>query len=228
MMTREEFEKTIRAMKAEGLALSMPNLMVRTELPRATIEDWLEEMEAGKKPPPRESPRAAKSSGKPSEAEEKGDLAGDLLRKMEDLKGDLVKTAAAEVLKEKLGLADPEDKGDEGPSGDGRSKAVATVEKPRKDLRVAGVLGMVLGPLGLTYSAPWKVAVPASAGYLVLLALTRVPGLGAVLGLFVPSVMVLIHLACAAGGAAYAWRFNRTGKRAALLPEEKPRSRSRG
>lgn len=228
MMTREEFEKTIRAMKAEGVALSMPNLMVRTELPRATIEDWLEEMEAGRKPPPREArdaPKAAKSSGKPSEAEEKGDLAGDLLRKMEDLKGDLVKTAAAEVLKEKLGLADDED---EGSSGDGRSKAVATVEKPRKDLRVAGVLGMVLGPLGLTYSAPWKVAVPASAGYLVLLALTRVPGLGAVLGLFVPSVMVLIHLACAAGGAAYAWRFNRTGKRAALLPEEKPRSRSRG
>jgi hypothetical protein len=227
MMTREEFEKTIRAMKAEGVALSMPNLMVRTELPRATIEDWLEEMEAGVKP--KAAPKTAGSSGASStkggardrEPEDNSDLAGDLLRKMEDLKGDLVKTAAAEVLKEKLGLSDDADE-----DASGRSKAVATVEKPRKDLRVAAGLGLVLGPLGLNYSAPWKVSVPASVGYMLgVVVLSKIPILGTG---FLAYLVPLIHLACAAGGAAYAWRFNRVGKRAALLPEEKPRGKGRG
>ena len=49
MVNREEFERIVRAMRAEGVPLTMPNLMLRTELPRATIERWLEEVEASRR-----------------------------------------------------------------------------------------------------------------------------------------------------------------------------------
>ncbi len=66
MMTRDEFERTVRAMKAEGLSLSMPNLMLRTELPRHVIEDWLEEMDerARNPPPPSSSEKRKREEGR--------------------------------------------------------------------------------------------------------------------------------------------------------------------
>jgi hypothetical protein len=65
MMTRDEFEKAVRAMKSEGVPLTMPNLLLRTELPRAVIETWLAEMDRPADAPPPSPPADGPSYGPP-------------------------------------------------------------------------------------------------------------------------------------------------------------------
>lgn len=198
MMTREEFERVVRAMRAEGVPLSMPNLMVRTELPRHTIQEWLDDID---QPKSADASAAAKKT-----AAGKGVDAIDSLREgFGALKDRVVKDAATRVVREKLGL-------DDEPPSERRTKA----KRPQRDLRVAALLGLLGGPFGLLYSAPWLTAGIASALYLgVVLALLFIPLIGtAALFYLVP----LVHLACAALGPAYAWRFNRVGARSPLLP----------
>jgi len=199
MMSREEFERVVRAMRAEGVALSMPNLMVRTELPRHTIQDWLDDLDKPKK----EDDATASSKT----AAGKGVDAIDQLREsISALKDRVVKDAATKVVREKLGL------GDEPSPRRSSSKA----KGPRRDLRVAAGLGLLGGPFGLLYAAPLLTAGVASALYLaVVLVLLFVPLIGAA---FLFYLVPLVHLACAALGPAYAWRFNRVGARSALLP----------
>ncbi|MDO9018275.1 MAG: hypothetical protein Q8S73_23945 [Deltaproteobacteria bacterium] len=197
MMTREEFERVVRAMRAEGVPLSMPNLMVRTELPRHTIQEWLDDLDQPKPAPDAEARKTAAGKGV--------DAIDSLRENFGALRDRVVKDAATRVVREKLGLGDE-------PPADRRSKA----KRPQRDLRVAALLGLLGGPIGLLYSAPLLTAGIASAVYVAaVLALIFVPLIGiAALFYLVP----LVHLACAALGPAYAWRFNRVGARSALLP----------
>lgn len=200
MMTREEFERVVRAMRAEGVPLSMPNLMVRTELPRHTIQEWLDDLDR---------PRSAEPATARKTAAGKGVEALDSLREGFDaLRDRVVKDAATRVVREKLGL-------DDAAPAERRSKS-ARPGRPRRDLRLAALLGLVGGPVGLLYAAPLLTAGIASALYVgVVLALLFVPLIGtAALFYLVP----LVHLACAALGPAYAWRYNRVGARSPLLP----------
>jgi hypothetical protein len=199
MMSREEFERVVRAMRAEGVPLSMPNLMVRTELPRHTIQDWLDDLDK-----PRKDDDATASS---KTAAGKGVDAIDQLREsIGALKDRVVKDAATKVVREKLGL-------DDEPSP---RRSASKSKGPRRDLRVAAGLGLLGGPFGLLYAAPLLTAGVASALYLaVVLVLLFVPLIGTA---FLFYLVPLVHLACAALGPAYAWRFNRVGARSALLP----------
>ncbi|MBK8696357.1 MAG: hypothetical protein IPN17_29835 [Deltaproteobacteria bacterium] len=200
MMTREEFERVVRAMRAEGVPLSMPNLMVRTELPRHTIQEWLDDID---------QPRPAESTAAKKTAAGKGVDAIDSLREGFDaLRDRVVKDAATRVVREKLGL-------DDEPSTERRAKS-SRAPKARRDLRLAALFGILGGPIGLFYSAPLLTAGIASAIYVAaVLALLFIPLIGtAALFYLVP----LVHLACAALGPAYAWRFNRVGARSPLLP----------
>lgn len=185
-------------MRAEGVALSMPNLMVRTELPRHTIQEWLDELDQPK-------PTAAAAEARKTAAGKGVDAIDSLRENFGALRDRVVKDAATRVVREKLGL-------DDEPPADRRAKA----KRPQRDLRVAALLGLLGGPLGLLYSAPLLTAGIASAVYVAaVLALLFVPLIGmAALFYLVP----LVHLACAALGPAYAWRFNRVGARSALLP----------
>lgn len=187
-------------MRAEGVPLSMPNLMVRTELPRHTIQEWLDDLD---------QPKSAAAPAAQKTAAGKGVDAIDSLREGFDaLRDRVVKDAATRVVREKLGLED------EAPAP--RRGASGRAKRPQRDLRVAALLGLLGGPIGLLYSAPWLTAGIASALYVgVVLALLFVPLIGtAALFYLVP----LAHLACAALGPAYAWRFNRVGARSPLLP----------
>jgi len=200
MMTREEFERVVRAMRAEGVPLSMPNLMVRTELPRHTIQEWLDDID---------QPRPAQSSTAKKTVAGKGVDAIDSLREGFDaLRDRVVKDAATRVVREKLGL-------DDEPPAERRAKS-SRAPKARRDLRLAALFGILGGPIGLFYAAPLLTAGIASAIYAAaVLALLFIPLIGtAALFYLVP----LVHLACAALGPAYAWRFNRVGARSALLP----------
>ena len=201
-MNQEAFNKTVRAMKAEGIALSMPNLMVRTELPRATIEEWLEELDH---PVAKPGGRAGegKSARRPS-VDPADDVAGALFDRMADLKNDLARTAATAMVKDKLGIDDDVERVSPSPLS----------ERKMKDLRWGAGLGL-LGPLGLFYSAPYPVAALATAGYIALWALSFLPIVGTLVGYLLP----IAHLAAALAGAAYTWRYNRTGKRSALVPD---------
>lgn len=198
MMTRDEFERVVRAMRAEGVPLSMPNLMVRTELPRHTIQDWLDDLD---------KPKKDADAGPEKTAAGKGVDAIDQLREnISALKNRVVKEAATKVVRDKLGL-------DDEPAS---TRTTTKGKKAKRDLRVAAGLGLLGGPFGLFYSAPLLTAGIASVLYLaVVLVLLFVPLIGtAALFYLVP----LVHLACAALGPAYAWRFNRVGARSALLP----------
>jgi hypothetical protein len=202
MMTREEFERVVRAMRAEGVALSMPNLMVRTELPRHTIQEWLDDLDR-----PRSEPSA--SDGKKTVAGKGVDAIDSLREGFDALKDRVVKDAATRVVREKLGLDSDDDKAD-------RRSRSSKAKRPQRDLRVAALAGLLGGPIGLFYSAPLLTAGIASALYVgVVLALLFIPLIGTA-ALFY--VIPLVHLACAALGPAYAWRFNRVGARSALLP----------
>lgn len=201
MMTRDEFDRTVRAMKAEGVSLSMPNLMLRTELPRHVIEDWLEEFDARER-----APAPTRSAAKGERKGDKGDVADELYRKVNDLKDEFVKSAAKAAVKEKLGLDDDDD----------RVKVHGSL-KASKDLRVGAGLGLVLGPFGFFYAAPYPVAILASMAYVAAaVGLNFIPVIGSVVFAY---VVPLVHLSSAVASAGYTWRYNRSGRRAALLPK---------
>ena len=201
MMNRDEFERTVRAMKAEGVSLSMPNLMLRTELPRHVIEDWLEEMDDRARNPP---PAAARGAEKPSGRGERNE-GDELFQRVQNLKDEVVNAAARAAVSKKLGLDAPE------------PVRVHGTPKSVKDLRVGAGLGLVLGPFGFFYAAPYPVAIMASLAYVAAgVGLNFIPVVGSVLFAY---VVPLVHLSSAAASAGYTWRYNRAGRRAALLPK---------
>ncbi len=201
MMTREDFEKTVRAMRTENVPLTMPNLMLRTELPRSVIETWLEEID---NPPPPASNGKAGASGSKDEA--KAETPGEVLKDaVESLRKEFVEKATGAVIGAKLGL------------GDEKAERAKTGSKARKDLRAALAFGLVFGPVGLFYCAPYKVAALASLVYLpAVVGLSFIPGVGLI---FLTYLVPLTHILSAAAGGAYAWRFNRSGQRGSILPE---------
>lgn len=196
MVNREEFDRIVRAMRSEGVPLTMPNLMLRTELPRATIERWLEEVEDA---------RRAEEKGwaaKPKEGDDRP-LDARIRDRVDTLRKEAVRAVATAAVKEKLGLDDP-------------PRVHGALQKTDKDLRWGAGLGLVAGPLGLFYAAPLPVAAATSAGYVAAILLLRlIPVFG---GVAVAYLVPLVHIACGLAGAAYAWRFNRTGRRTALFP----------
>ena len=210
MMNREEFERTVRAMKAEGVALSMPNLMLRTELPRHVIEDWLEEMAEAERSPVKEPAKlAAKPRDEKGERQE-GGLGDEIFQKVNNLKDEVLKNAAKAAVRDKLGLGEDDDE---------PPRVHGTTRRPSKDLRVGAGLGLVFGPLGFFYAAPYPVAVAASAAYIAAaIGLNFIPVLGSALFAYLVPV---VHLSSAVAGAGYTWRYNRTGKRSELLPKNR-------
>ncbi len=200
MMTREQFEKTVLAMRAEGVPLTMPNLMLRTELPRGVIEDWLEDIDRIERVAQRQ-----KGRGEVTAAGAAAEAAKSLREELDELRKKVVEEATARVVEKKLGWEEP--------------KAPHGEKGPEKDLRWALGYGLVGGPFGLFYAAPFMVAGAVSAVYLLAaVALFLVPGLGLMLLLYLlPPVHFFSALAC----AAYAWRYNRTGSRSPLFPRAK-------
>jgi hypothetical protein len=84
--------------------------------------------------------------------------------------------------------------------------------KAKRNLGIAALAGLLLGPLGLFYAAPWINAILASAVYLLLgwLPFLRIDGMW--------KFWVVVHLLSAFASFLYAVRFNRVGERAPLLP----------
>jgi hypothetical protein len=195
-MTRQEFERTVRAMQDEGVPLTMANLLVRTELPRAQIEEWLDAMQRDVKfEVPGKAPEAAekeRDEGRPS----------GVMDRAQALKREVV----GEVIRSRLGVP---------------SEEASAAGRPRRDVKVGAALGFLLPPLGLAYSAPWATAAVGTVAYLALVWLSiKLSWLFGLVGFFLP-----LHLVGGILGAGYAWRFNRKGRRTPLLPSGTKKSR---
>lgn len=79
---------------------------------------------------------------------------------------------------------------------------------------LGAALGLVFGPLGLAYSAPWGVVLVTTLAYGLA---SSLPFVRAVFAL----VVALVHLGFAIAGGLYARRYNQLGRRAPLLPPER-------
>lgn len=208
-MTRDEFRRVVKKMQDEGVALSMANLMVRTELPRAQIERLLEEvqgdasldMPSSGKAKDKDKPKAKEKSRKDEDEEDDEDDGPSLQERAEALKNSVLGAA----VKQQLGIKDEDE-----------SKELAA--GPKRSVKSGALMGLLLPPLGLGYSAPWKIAVPLSAGYLGLAVIyyyfLNIP----VVGMLISSLVMFAHVAGAVAGGGYAWRFNQKGRRANLFP----------
>lgn len=84
--------------------------------------------------------------------------------------------------------------------------------KAKRHLGIAALAGLLLGPLGLFYAAPWINAIVASAVYLGLRWLPFWPTDG------MWKFWLVVHLLFAFASFLYAVRFNRVGERVPLLP----------
>jgi len=87
-------------------------------------------------------------------------------------------------------------------------------EDNKRSMVLSTALSFFFGPLGWLYAAPTKVAVPGSIAYVLMCSLLPKAILTSVLGVSAPVTALL--------GAAYAWNYNRNGRRTPLLGDEGP------
>jgi DNA-binding Lrp family transcriptional regulator len=97
-------------------------------------------------------------------------------------------------------------------AGERIQAAIGVDPKSRRSLGIAALAGMLLGPLGLFYAAPWMTAIISTAVYLGLRWLPFWPTEG------MWKFWLVVHLVFALVSFLYAVRFNRTGDRATLFP----------
>jgi hypothetical protein len=203
VISKDEFSKIVREMQAAGTPLTVRNLMVRTELPRATVEQWLEDLQSGadlvpkaepKRKPDEEPSRGARVKDKPRPSDDDESI----FSRAKSLKDEVV----GDVVKSQLGF-EPKD-----------AKANG---KDKKSIATGAILGLVFPPAAFAYAAPIVEGVLATVIYLAIaIGVQKIPIIGGLLGIY---VVLALNLLGAAMGLAYAFRFNRNGKRMPLLPK---------
>jgi len=99
-----------------------------------------------------------------------------------------------------------------------KGELAKTPQKGEKSWMKSGLLSLFFGPVGWLYAGSWREAVPASAGWLLFLAVMS--KLSIFSFLFIPILAVLMPLSGIAG-AVYALSYNRKGKRQRLFGEDK-------
>jgi len=190
-------------MQAEGKPVTVRNLMIQTELPRATVEQWLEDLQSGADLVPKAEPKK-----KPAEEPSKGAKVKDKKRDDDEsifsrasaLKDEVV----GDVVKSQLGF---------------EGKDAKATGNDKKSIATGAVLGLIFPPAAFAYAAPIVEGVIASVIYLAIaIGVQKIPIIGGLLGIY---VVLALNLLGAAMGLAYAFRYNRNGKRMPLLPKSK-------
>lgn len=192
-MDQDRFETAVVALAAEGVPLTVANVSARTGVAPRKAEAMLDEM--------------VRTHHLESDVDEREGL---VVYRVRGLTAGVKKRVATSALDDphaRIAVA----------AGQVvvRQAKAAVLAKPKdgeKSIALGGLLGL-LGPWGLAYSAPWTTVILASAAYLVAL---NIPIVRSIVAMFA----VVIHVACALAGLAYAWRYNQNGKRTPLLPPE--------
>lgn len=171
--------------------------MVLTELPRATVESWLEDLQRDAKLVPKAEPKpSATAERKVGTKERSSDDDESIFSRAKSLKDEVV----GDVVKAQLGLDRDEKK----------------VEK--KSIFTGAILGLLFPPLALGYAAPIVEGLLAGGAYLlVAIAMFYVAKLPVLGGIVQMPIMLTLHVLGALAGLAYAFRYNRTGARTPLL-----------
>ena len=204
-MDRDRFEALVIALAADGLPITVANVSARSGVaPRkaeAMLDDMVRAHHLESDVDEREAVIVYRVRGLSANVSGsvKKRVAGPTVGSMASDAHDRVVRAAGEVVVRQAA-----------------SRARAAVLAPTRDGEksvVYGALFGLLGPIGLAYAAPWMTVV---LGTLVYAIAWKIP----VVHSIVAMLAVLIHLACALLGAAYAWRYNRGGRRAPLLTPE--------
>lgn len=203
MISKEEFAKIVQELQASGKPVTVRNLMVQTELPRATVEQWLEDLQSNAEFVPKAQPKKASTDQDASRTKPKEKSRDDddsLFSKVNALKDQVV----GDVVKSQLGLKD-------------RSEDSKT---NKKSIVAGAILGLLFPPAGLAYAAPFLEGLLGGLIYFAIAFVSyyidKIPGLGRMI---TTPLFLALHLIGAAAGLAYAFRFNRNGKRMALLPK---------
>jgi hypothetical protein len=203
VISKEEFAKVVKAMQAEGKPLTVRNLMIQTELPRATVEQWLEELQENAdlvpKAEPKKKPEQAPTKGAKVKEKVLGQEEESIFSRASALKDQVV----GDVVKSQLGL-------------DAKEK---TAGDQKKSIATGAILGLIFPPAAFAYAAPLLEGILASVIYLaVAIGIQKIPIIGGLLGIY---VVLALNLLGAFMGLAYAFRYNRNGKRMPLLPKGK-------
>ncbi len=200
MISKDEFAKIVKEMQATGKPLTVRNLMVQTELPRATVEQWLEDLQGNADLVPKAEPKKkAEDEPAPSKKVKEKSKSDDesIFSQVNALKDQVV----GDVVKSQLGIKDQE----------------AAKEANKKSIATGAILGLIFPPAAFIYAAPVLEGVLASVIYIVIgLGVTKIPIIGSLLGIY---VVLALNLLGAAMGLAYTFRYNRNGKRMPLLPK---------
>jgi hypothetical protein len=218
MKTQDEFNEIAAAMEAEGTPLTLANLLIRTELPKHRIKDFLKEYRNPTPKPidPLEAPVP------PVEILPLADSKLTLVGKGVTAIGGIVSGAtfgvagAAKGLKDRVFTRkdetdDKEAEVDENaPQADDEDTFDFIFRPAKRNVGVGMAVGFIGGPLGFFYSAPWVVAIASTLAYFaVAVALYHVPVVGKTT--LLPYVLSVTHLVCAFASGYFSWQFNRNG-----------------
>lgn len=205
MISKEEFAKIVKEMQASGKPVTVRNLMVQTELPRATVEQWLEDLQGNAdlvpKAQPKKAPVEDDAPRKKVKEKTRGEDDESIFSQVNALKDQVV----GDVVKSQLGIKEKTDEQE-----DANKKSIAT----------GAILGLLFPPAAFAYAAPILEGLLGGVIYFAFAFISyyidKIPGLGRMI---TTPLFLALHLVGAAAGLAYAFRYNRNGKRMALLPK---------
>ncbi len=200
-MNQHEFETAVMRMwTTTRIPLSRVNVQVYTSAPRDRIERWMNELAAA------------------GIVEHDSDDDGEVLWTVRGAKRSATGPRSIDEL-ERLGRLTREVDGESSPT---RSRLPVRLtsriaEEPtvhdEKSLLASGALSFVFGPVGWLYAAPLKDAVPAIVGLSIAASV-----LTALLPYtLVASIFGVVSPLSAIAGVVYAYRYNKTGRRASML-----------
>lgn len=204
VITKDEFAKIVKRMQDAGRPVTVRNLMIETELPRATVEEWLEDVQGNAGLVPKAEPKkveADEPSKKKKVKEKSKDDDESIFSRASALKDQVV----GDVVKSQLGL---------------KEESAASKGEDKKSIATGAILGAVFPPAAFAYAAPLLEGILASVIYIVIAGATyyidKLPFIGKI---FTTPVLLITHLLGLVMGLAYAFRYNRNGKRMPLLPK---------
>jgi len=199
-MERDRFESEIIELASQGVPITVANVASRMKLPPRKAEAMLDEM--------------IRSGHLDSEIDEREAVL-------------VYKVRGLTTGKRKRVLVDTDDDDDDRSNPIARAagevlvrqakstakKVVLDRKEGEKSVLVGLGLGFFLGPIGLLYAAPWMVGIVSVLVYAIAWKIPLVSSLLAAL-------LAILHIGFAIVSALYVLRYNKSGKRAPLLPKE--------
>jgi hypothetical protein len=203
-MNQQEFEHQVLELWTKTrVPLTRSNLLVHTKVPRQKLDRWLMDMVKERlleldSDDEGEILWKVRGSARPARGPE---TLGEINRRSK-LSEDVDRlTSGASLALRAAGIAT-------------KASASAPAEKDKKSLIASGALSFFFGPLGWLYAAPLKEAVPAILVFAIVCAILP--------NFLLAYILPMVNIPSAIAGLAYAWSYNREGRRMPLVLKDPP------